>query len=103
LLYASTHRDIPRWGGPVDVGIAFAVVAVSTGIYMKAGGNITGEPVELSYRIATVLPTVVILAMWILADRLIWNVLLPGVAWRMWLLLYTLPRAIALVRNARRG
>jgi len=103
LLYPSTHRDPPRWGGPVDVAVAFAVVGVSMWIYLKAGGNVAGKPVEISYTIATVLPTVVILAMWIFADRLIWNVLLPGVAWRMWLLLYMVPRTLSPVPNPGRS
>jgi hypothetical protein len=31
----------------------------------------------------------------VFGDRITWNVLLPGLAWRAWLLMYTLPAAIA--------
>ena len=103
LLFASTHREIPRWGGPVDGGVAFAVVAVSMWIYTKAAGKIAGKTIEICYPIAATLPAAILLAMWIFADRIIWNVLLPGVAWRTWLLLCTLPRAVALVRNPGRN
>jgi hypothetical protein len=101
LLFASTHHEIPGWGGPVDVGAAFALVIVSAWIYSRISGRVDAKSVEISYQIATVLPAATFLMMWWFAERLIWNILLPGLAWRTWLFLYTLPRAITLVRAQR--
>ncbi|HVD30540.1 MAG TPA: hypothetical protein VNE19_02360 [Methylomirabilota bacterium] len=43
-------------------------------------------------------------AMWWYREALDFNVLLPGLAWRTWLVLYTLPFALTLLSGmARRG
>lgn len=101
LLFASSHKSIPHWVGPVDVAVALILIGVSAWIYTLASRMVDGPAIRSSYTVATWLPAVALMAMWFYADRLIWNILLPGLAWRAWLLFYTLPRALAIVRVNR--
>ena len=41
-------------------------------------------------------PSVVLIAAWLVRERLDWNVLLPGLAWRWFIMAYAMPAAIAL-------
>ena len=43
-------------------------------------------------------PSVVLIAAWLLRERLDWNILLPGFAWRLFIMLYAMPSALALSR-----
>jgi len=43
----------------------------------------------------------VLVAIWWYRDSLDFNILLPGLAWRAWLVLYTIPSALALVGRPR--
>lgn len=104
LLWASTTSRViaageVTWQGLVDGVTAFVLVIVGMLIYTKANALIGDAARRLSYVIATALPPVMLVAMWLAADRLRWNVLLPGLAWRTWILLQTLPAAIALWRR----
>jgi len=108
LLIAST-TPVPfkpgqlTWQGVVDVATAFAVVITGIGVTLKAGALVDHEARRLSYGIATVPPALLLLGMWLFQDRLRWNVLLPGLAWRSYVLLFSLPAALALWRPPRKG
>jgi hypothetical protein len=91
------------WQGVVDVVTAFAVVLAGIGVTIKAAVLVDDQARRLSYGIATVLPALLLVSMWLFQDRLRWNVLLPGLAWRTYVLLFSLPPALALWRPRRNG
>ena len=94
LLTASTRTDIPPWGGPVDVVIAFAVVATAAGIWTLAPKVRDAASLAVGHAAAATLPALEIAAVWWFRDQLDLNILLPGLAWRTFIALYTLPSAI---------
>ena len=104
LLWASTSaRVIAPWEltcqGVVDVLAALAVCVLSIVIYVRAQALVDEPARRLSYTIATAVPTLVLVALWVYADRLRFDVLLPGLAWRLYMLLMTLPAALAIWRK----
>ena len=90
------------WQGVTDVAIAFTLVILGALVTIRANELVGRRAMRAAYGLATVLVPLMLAAMWLYAGRLLWNVLLVGLAWRMWLLLYTLPAAIAVWRPSRR-
>lgn len=84
------------WEGIIDVVTAVILAILGTLMQVKAKNKIEVVMWQRSYGIATLLPSVILLLMWVFASKIIWTTLLPGLAWRTWLLLYTLPPSIAL-------
>lgn len=101
LLFASTRSDLPAWGGPLDVAIAFTLVATAFLIWRRAGDRAGLRELRIGHGVAAIVPTLVLVAIWWYRDSLDFNVLLPGLAWRTWLVLYTIPSALALVLRRR--
>lgn len=91
VLPADQH---PGWLGPLDVATAGLLMLISLGPLRTASGEIQPEIVRGSYafyrRAANILLLLLVL-FFLLADRVHWDVLLIGLAWRAWLLLYAFP------------
>ena len=103
LLWASTlavpmQAGQVTWQGIVDVGTAFAVVILAMILYTRARPLANEPAVSLSYAIATGVVVTALVLMWLFRERLDFNVLLPGLAWRMFVLMQTLPAALAVAR-----
>ena len=94
LLTASTRNDLPAWGGPVDVVIAFAVVSNAAAIWILAPKVRDAASLAVGHAAAATLPALELAAVWWFRDQLDLNILLPGLAWRTFIALYTLPSAI---------
>ena len=73
LLIASTRTDLPSWGGPLDVIIAFTLVGTGLLIWRRAGDRAGIRDFRVGH----------------------------GLAWRTWLVLYTIPSALTLVLPRR--
>ena len=101
MLIASTRADLPPWGGPLDVAIAFTLVATSFLIWRRAGNRAGIEEFRIGHGVAAIVPALALAAMWWYREALDFNVLLPGLAWRTWLVLYTIPSALALVSSRK--
>jgi hypothetical protein len=101
LLIASTRADLPSWGGLLDAFIALALVGTSFLIWRAAGDRAGLRELRLGHTVAATVPALVLVAIWWYRESLDFNVLLPGLAWRTWLVLYTLPSALALVLPRR--
>ena len=99
LLAAATSRwdQPPRWGQLLDVGLAFSVVVTGIAIDRAGRNSVSSHLWRQSYHVATYLPVLVLLALWIGQHAFDFN-FLTGVAWRVWLILYVLPTALALWR-----
>ena len=94
LLIASTAKDpVPAWGGVLDVGIV--VLTACTGFVIHQS-NKNPPRFDISYQIAVLLFPIIIVCMWLFRDSLDFNILLPGVAWRIYFFLSILPHALSL-------
>lgn len=101
LLIASTRSDLPSWGGPLDVIIAFTLVGTGVLIWRRAGDRAGFREFRVGHGVAAIIPALMLAAIWWYRESLDMNVLLPGLAWRTWLVLYTIPAALALVMPRR--
>ncbi len=81
--------------------MAFTLVATAFLIWRKAGNAAGIRKFRIGHGVAAVGPALVLAAIWWYRESLDFNVLLPGLAWRTWLILYTIPSALALVLPRR--
>jgi hypothetical protein len=104
---AGLSRDtasFPRWWGAVDVGVAFVLAALAMAVMALAHGRTDKGVEDASYRAYRVLIHgifAMLLVFFLLGDRIIWVNCLTGLAWRYWLLLYSLPSWLAVLGATR--
>lgn len=85
---------LPRMIGITDGILAFILVTMTMVLHARTRGKVTREAEDAAYRAYRVLAhvTIVLLVVFFLfGDGIEWTILLVGLAWRTWLLLYTLP------------
>ena len=103
---ASLSRDadsLPRVVGVMDGILAFILVGMAMVLWARTQGRVTKDAESAAYRGYRVLMHVIIVLLvvfFLFGDRVAWNVGLVGIAWRSWLLLYTLPAWYAALRPA---
>jgi len=89
--------------GVLDVVLAF--VAVATGwLIVATAGTLDERVIRTScrvYRVAGNVLLVLLITFFLVGDRIRWNILLPGLAWRGWLLMYALPAGVSAWQSAR--
>jgi hypothetical protein len=88
----------PVWIGFIDVALAALLVFLALLTDSVARAKIDARIVERSYRLyrtLAVVPLVLLVLFFLAGDSIKWEVLLPGLAWRAWLLLYFLPSWLA--------
>jgi hypothetical protein len=94
LLWASTGpRLVPRWCGILDVTLALTFVGTSAVLRRRQDQLPTADRLQRQRRgrvVRSSLPSLVLLGLWVVRDRLEWNVLLPGLAWRLYFVLHVL-------------
>lgn len=89
--------------GVIDVGLAFVLVLLGAWIEGRGGARIddrTRRASHQAYRVVTSLPLVLLVTFFVVPHAFRWEVLLPGLAWRVWLLCFSLPAACALWMGA---
>lgn len=99
LLLASTN-DISQYPAPVGfVDVALVATLVVTLVLIKTaiGWENDGRATRVSYASITYLVPILIAAIWFFREQLILNTLLPGLAWRMFVLLEMLPSALTIL------
>jgi hypothetical protein len=94
--------DAPRWLGIADVLVA-AILFLSAALLTSRNRNTVTDrdrvaALRASQIVAGILPVLLVL-FFLLGDRINWKVLVIGLAWRGWLLLYTLPYLTAALRR----
>ena len=98
--------NAPLWVGVLDVGLALLLLLLHALIVPQVRGRVD-TAVELRayrlYRSLAALPLLLLLLFFLVGDRILWGVLLPGLAWRSWLLLYSLPFVLAGWESAAAG
>lgn len=70
-------------------------------IWRRAGNAAGIREFRIGHGVAAIVPALGLLAIWWYRESLDFNILLPGLAWRTWLVLYTVPSALALVQPRR--
>ena len=89
----------PRWAGLADVVVAFITAACGLTIATRAGERFDEWVIRSAFRTyragATALLALICL-FFVAGDRIAWHILLPGLAWRAWLLAWVLPAALSL-------
>ena len=91
----------PRWLGMTDVVIAVAVLGSTAVVVARARRSVADHDRLAALRISgTVLGVVPVLlaTFFVVGSHVNWTVLVIGLAWRTWLLLYSLPYLIAALR-----
>jgi hypothetical protein len=92
----------PTWIGVLDVVFALAWAMTMMVIGSLVQGRINDDAKHTSYRLYRGLAhllLVLLVTFFLFGDRINWTVLLLGLAWRLWLLVYTLPAALTLWRK----
>lgn len=90
---------VPTWIGALDVFIALIVVSLLATATTKARGKISETVKETSsniYQFLAGIPLLLLAIYFIFGDKIHWEILLPGLAWRAWAFLYSLPSMVAL-------
>ena len=94
-----------RWLGIADVACAALLVVVATVVASRTRRSVDDRDRLAAHRLAQMVIGIipVLLALFFVAgQRIDWTVLVIGLAWRAWLLLYSLPFIISAVRVAQR-
>jgi hypothetical protein len=91
-----TSSALPAWGGPMDVIMALVIVLFAFWFYAKTGKADLTKYIQFSYSITSLLPALVFIVLWLLQKGLDFNIVLTGLAWRIYILFQILPRAIYL-------
>lgn len=95
----------PRWLGLIDVVLAFALIVLGMVIVSRKPKDFDAQIVEAAFRAYRALANALLLLLalfLVVGDAIEWSILLPGLAWRAWLLVLVLPSWIALWRTGPR-
>lgn len=89
LFIASTTRSsLPAWGGTADVAVATLIAAMGFVIFSRGKGN---PNYQSGHRAALNIVPMLLLGLWAFRNALDFNILLPGLAWRIFFILHILP------------
>lgn len=94
--------DAPRWWGGADVGVAALLVTAAIALAMRIQSEVIDDDRVKAFRASQVVMSaipVLLLLFFISGTRITWDVLVIGLAWRGWLLIYSLPCLIAAQRT----
>jgi hypothetical protein len=90
LIAGTATIPAPAWGGYLDVAIVVLIALTGFTIYQRSKSM---QRLDISYQVAIYLVSLILVGMWLYRDSLDFNILLPGVAWRMYFFLSILPHA----------
>jgi hypothetical protein len=91
--------------GVADVAVAAVTVALGVSVAAKKPAGFDARVSDAAvrvYRAAANTCLVLLVVFFLAGDRVRWNVLLPGLAWRAWFFAWVLPSAIALWQGQAR-
>jgi len=94
ILLAASSPGItnPAWGRYTDASLALIIIVLGFMIFTRGKGN---PRFDAGHRAALNIVPVVLLGMWVWRNLFDFNILLPGLTWRVFLLLHILPYGIA--------
>lgn len=92
-----------RWLGVADVVVAALLLLVAIGVASKHRGRLSDNDRVIAFRVSQALLAVIpalLIIFFIAGNRIDWQVLVVGLAWRGWLLLYTLPYLVSAMNSS---
>ena len=89
LIASAAKGPLPAWGGYLDTAIA-TLIAVS-GFLIFGMNKTKPSKYETSHRVALYILPIALLGMWVFRNTLDFNILLPGLTWRIFFFLHILP------------
>ena len=96
----------PTWVGVLDVATAIALVALGMVIVSRKASQFAAPVIASAFRAYRGLANalLILLAVFFIAGEAIrWSILLPGLAWRGWLLVMVLPSWLSLLQTEHRS
>jgi hypothetical protein len=93
------QNALPTWVGLTDVMLALVIIALMVGVTIKTRGEFNSAIKERSfdiYRLLAAFPLLLLAIFFLFGDRIHWEILLPGLAWRTWVFVYSTPSILAL-------
>ena len=96
----------PRWAGLADVAVALVTVGFGFTIATRARERFDDRVVRSVFRVYRTGATALLALIgiyFVVGDRIGWHILLPGLAWRAWLLVWVLPAALTLWEESPRA
>lgn len=100
----------PSWRpavlGLLDVIVAAAVLVAGFTIEATARERVSDDDRRTAWSVVRILanvPLLLLIVFFVRADIVRWDVLLVGLAWRSWLILWVLPSVVALFRDSRKS
>ena len=99
LIAATTPTRLPRWGGPVDVTVALSLVVTLALLRGATSSRVAVVELRNTQTLMTILPPAAFVGLWLAQNHLIWNTLLPGLAWRSFVVASVIPLALATLRS----
>jgi len=98
--------DAPRWVGFADVGFAALLLAAVISLTLQMQNRVRDDDKLTAFRISqrfiSVIPLLLVL-FFIAGGHVKWEILVIGLAWRAWLLLYSLPYLVTARRTSQSG
>ncbi|TAK10664.1 MAG: hypothetical protein EPO32_14515 [Anaerolineae bacterium] len=99
LATASVPGFVPTTaGGVLDIALVVVLVALTVWLQSQTTAHISQAELWRAYGVAAMLPALLLVGIWQYSDRFNLETLIPGIAWRLWLMLYTLPHLLAALR-----
>ena len=96
----------PRLLGLLDVTVAALLLAAAIAVAGRHRDTATDGDRLVAFRVSQTLFSIVpalLIAFFVAGNRVNWQVLVVGLAWRGWLLLYTLPYMISALNKKVKG
>ena len=97
---------VPRWLGVCDVVVAAILVVVGMVIVSRKPSEFAPPVVATSFRAYRGLASsflILLVLFFVAADNIRWSILLPGLAWRGWLLTMVLPSWLSAWQTEQRS
>ena len=97
--------DPPRWLGGADVGVAALLLTAAIALAMRIQAEVIDDDRVKAFRASQVVISaipVLLVLFFIFGAHIKWDVLVIGLAWRGWLLIYSLPYLISAQRTGPR-
>ena len=92
----------PRWLGIVDVALAVMLFGVTAVVVSRMRRSVGDRHRLIALRITQIAVgavPVLLAAYFVVGNRINWTVLVIGLAWRLWLFLYSLPSLVAALQT----
>ncbi|MBI3158647.1 MAG: hypothetical protein HYZ26_03480 [Chloroflexi bacterium] len=83
------------WSRGLDIGLVVVLVAVTVWLQSKTTERVTLALLWRAYSAAALVAAALIVGIWQYGPTLVLDTFMPGIAWRSWLLLYSLPHLLA--------